>query len=257
MDMINRFYGNQPTIIGRGTIGTARLNVYELVQAIDWGAVFNIGYALDVISSSANDAAAGTGARTLTIYGLANDGTPQNETVTLNGQTAVTTTKAFWRVFGALVATAGTGRANAGDIYIYKTGTGGTITSGVPGTLTSAAIKIPLTENFGSSGMWTAPLGTAYTLDQIVPSCRAQAGRLEVVHAGSRNAVTLLPYTALSYDIGICGPTWLDYHEGNDYVLTLNQLEDIYFRATMAAASGIISFVAKLQIVSPRTAGIA
>jgi hypothetical protein len=252
MDMINRFYGNQPTIMGRGIIGASRLNISDLIQAVDWGAVFNIGYALDVISSSAADTAAGTGARTVTIYGLALDGTQLIETVTLNGQTAVTTTKAFWRVFGAQVATAGTGRVNAGDIYIYKTGTGGTITAGVPGTLTSAAIKILTTENFGTSGMWTAPLGTSYTLDQFVPCCRAQAGRIEIVHAFGKNG---LPYTALSYEMGIGSPTWLEYSDGNDYSLTLNQLEDIYFRATMAAAAGVTSFVAKLQIVSPRTVG--
>jgi len=252
MDMINRFYGNQPTIMGRGVIGASRLNVSELIQSVDWGVTFNIGYALDIVSSAVADAAAGIGARTVTIYGLALDGTQLIETVTLNGQTPVTSTKAFWRVFGAIVVTAGTGRVNAGDIYIYKTGTGGTITAGVPGTLTSAAIKILVGENFGTSGMWTAPLGTSYTLDQFVPSCRAQAGRIEIVHCPGKNG---LPYTAISYDIGVGSPTWLDYSDGNDYILTLNQLDDIYFRATMAAAAGVVSHVSKLQIVSPRTVG--
>jgi hypothetical protein len=77
-------------------------------------------------SSSANDAAAGTGARTLTIYYVdATGATAGTETVTLNGTTAVnlvTTTKCF--IEKMIINTVGTGLVNAGTISLF-TGAGG------------------------------------------------------------------------------------------------------------------------------------
>ena len=49
-------------------------------------------------SSSANDTAAGTGARTVEVFGLDADYNEINEVVTLNGQTAVNTTKSYFRI---------------------------------------------------------------------------------------------------------------------------------------------------------------
>lgn len=257
MNMQKRLYGNQPTLMGRGVIGTTRLNVFDAIQATDWGSLFDAGYALDVSSSSASDTnSAGTGARKITVFGLDFAGNPLSEVINLNGQTKVTGAALFWRVFAAQVTDAGSGRVNAGDIYIYKTGTGGTITAGVPGTLTGMAVKILVGENLGNSGVWTAPRGTVYILDQLNVCCRAQAGRLEAVHGASRASTVIYPYTALSLDMGIGGPAMLDYHEGQDFILEVRELEDIYFRATMAAANGIVSFIAKLQIASPVATGL-
>jgi hypothetical protein len=83
-----------------------------------------------IVSSSAADAAAGTGARTVTIYWMNAAGTTiGTETVTLNGTTAVnlvTSTKCF--IEKIVVATVGSGGANAGTITLF-TGTGGTGTA--------------------------------------------------------------------------------------------------------------------------------
>lgn len=247
--MQERFFGNYPLIMGRGVIGTSRLNVYDLIQDIDWASVFDTGYALDYSSSSANDdKTAGTGARKVKVYGLDAKGNQLIEEVQLTGQTKVTGTALFWRVFGAIVALTGTGRKNDGDIYILKTGTGGVLVAGVPPTLTSAAIKILAGENLGTSGMWTAPLGTVYTLDHFIPSCRAQAGRIEIVHGGA----SIYPQDSISFDIGVGGPASLPF---NLPIVSINQLEDVYCRATMAAAGGIVSFAAQLRKVSPRNPG--
>lgn len=89
---------------------------------------------MTVSSSSANDAAAGTGARTVKISGLDSNWDRADETVTLNGQTAVTTTTSFIRVFRMEIMTWGSGGTNAGVIYV---GTG-TVTSGVPANKYSA-----------------------------------------------------------------------------------------------------------------------
>jgi hypothetical protein len=83
---------------------------------------------MTVSSSSTNDTSAGTGARTIFLLGINSTGKEVSETVTLNGQTAVTTTHTYTEIQSVQVLTAGSGAKNAGDIYI---GTG-TVTSGVP-----------------------------------------------------------------------------------------------------------------------------
>jgi len=107
---------------------------------------------MTVSSSDANDTSAGTGARTVLITGLDANYAVISESVTLNGQTAVTTTNSFLRVNGLLVTTAGTGLANAGIIYI---GTG-TVTSGVPATIYNV---IAIGYNNTTSSQYTIPAG--------------------------------------------------------------------------------------------------
>lgn len=83
-----------------------------------------------VVSSSANDAAAGIGARTITIYYVdATGATAGTETVALNGTTAVNlavTTKCF--IEKIVVNTVGTNLVNAGTLTLF-TGAGGTGTN--------------------------------------------------------------------------------------------------------------------------------
>ena len=86
---------------------------------------------LKISSSDANDASAGTGARTVIISGLNGDYDTVTETVTLNGQTSVNTTNSYLYVNSFYVATVGSGGANAGVIYA---GTG-TVTAGVPAVI--------------------------------------------------------------------------------------------------------------------------
>ena len=83
---------------------------------------------LKISSGSADDASAGTGARTIRINGLDANYAEISETVILNGQTAVNTVNSYLRVSSLIVLTAGSGGVNAGILYA---GTG-TVTSGVP-----------------------------------------------------------------------------------------------------------------------------
>jgi len=78
---------------------------------------------LDVDSSSGNDTSAGTGARTLRIYGLDGSYNEINEIITLNGTTAVTTVNSYWRVSRMEVVTAGSAEFNQGSITASWTGT--------------------------------------------------------------------------------------------------------------------------------------
>lgn len=118
---------------------------------------------LKVSSDSTNDASAGTGARTVELFGLDGDYNEISETVTLNGQTAVNTTQSYLRINRMIVRSAGSGGANAGVLYA---GTG-TVTTGVPANIYATI------NGDGSNqtlmALWTVPAGyTAYLMQYDV-----------------------------------------------------------------------------------------
>jgi len=110
---------------------------------------------MKISSSSADDAAAGTGARTILIAGLDANYNEISETVILNGQTAVNTVNSYLRISRMFVVTAGSGATAVGVIYA---GTG-TVTSGVPATVYG---MIAIGANQTQMAFWTVPAG--YTL---------------------------------------------------------------------------------------------
>lgn len=110
---------------------------------------------LKISSTSANDTSAGTGARTIAIFGLDANYNEISESVLLDGQTAVNTGNSYLRISRMYVTTAGSGATAAGTIYA---GTG-TVTSGVPATVYG---MITLTANQTQMAFWTVPAG--YTL---------------------------------------------------------------------------------------------
>ena len=110
---------------------------------------------MKISSSSADDAAAGTGARTISIAGLDANYNEISETVILDGQTAVNTVNSYLRISRMFVVTAGSGATAAGTIYA---GTG-TVTSGVPATVYG---MIAIGANQTQMAFWTVPAG--YTL---------------------------------------------------------------------------------------------
>jgi len=77
------------------------------------------GTALEVVSGSANDTAAGTGARTVKVEGVDASYVPFSETVTLNGTTPVALANtSVIAINRTTVLTAGSGLANAGNIDV-------------------------------------------------------------------------------------------------------------------------------------------
>ena len=117
-------------------------------------------------SSSANDTAAGTGARTISlIYFDVNGNGPFFETVTLNGTTAVNTVNTnICFIEDILVLTVGSGGVNAGTISLYSTTAGGgtvigSIAAGDNGTFW-AHHYVPLGKIHNLSGMFASHNGT-------------------------------------------------------------------------------------------------
>lgn len=71
---------------------------------------------LVIASSSSNDAAGGTGARTVLIEGVDGDYEAISETLTLNGTTGVNTSNSYLYVNRMVVLTVGSGEQNQGEI---------------------------------------------------------------------------------------------------------------------------------------------
>ena len=114
---------------------------------------------MKISSSSADDDATGTGARTVLIEGVNGTGGLVSETVILDGQTEVNTVNSYDAIERMTVLTVGSGGKNAGIIYA---GTG-TVTAGVPAVPYSA---MGIGENVSLVGHWTCPTGyTGYIVE--------------------------------------------------------------------------------------------
>jgi len=86
---------------------------------------------LILVSSSASDTSAGTGARTLFLEGLSSTREYQFEFITMNGTTNVTTVNSYLGVNRIVVFSSGSGMTNAGNISCTAT-TGGSNQAYVP-----------------------------------------------------------------------------------------------------------------------------
>lgn len=120
---------------------------------------------LKVSSSSANDTSAGSGVRTMTLYGLDANLLEISEVVSMNGVTAVTTTKSFLRIYRAVATTVGTaGGTNLGNITI--TNNAGTIT----------LVYIPIGDGQTLMTLSTIPAGKVGYLTQLTASTDSNKG---------------------------------------------------------------------------------
>jgi len=119
-------------------ITTAYEDVWDSGATYTWLAAAT---AVQVSSSAVADDAAGTGALTMRVEGLAaTTYLETSEDFTLDGRTPVTGSVSFIRVHRAYCLTAGSGAVNAGDLYVSTTGAAHT--NGVPNTASEIHAKI-------------------------------------------------------------------------------------------------------------------
>jgi len=119
-----------------------------------WTAGVQLGFS----SSSAADAAAGTGARTLRATLIKVSGVEVTEDITLNGQTKVQSVGTdYIRCQKLEVLTVGSGGVNAGYLYCFDTSD--TVTAGIPQTTAKLAGVVDVGENESLHGFWYIPAG--------------------------------------------------------------------------------------------------
>lgn len=106
------------------------------------------GIRMQIVSTSANDAAAGTGIRTVRLYYLDASFVEHEEIITLNGLTPVLTNAAnIYRVNKLHAKTVGSGAIAAGAISLQAVG--GAVTYSL----------IPASRNFARQAIYTVPAG--------------------------------------------------------------------------------------------------
>ena len=153
-------------------ISNVEIQIWDVAEAYVYQAA---ALPIFISSNDANDQATGTGARTVSIFGLDANYDEINEEVTLLSTTAVTTTNSYLRVFRLQVNTAGTGEKNAGILYAGAS----TVTAGVPADKYAAIIP---GENQTLMSLWTVPAGkTAYIKRILTATAEATADRGAVV----------------------------------------------------------------------------
>lgn len=193
--------------------------------------------ALKVSSSSTNDAAAGTGARTIVLNGLDGNYNEISETVTLNGQTAVNTTKSFFRVQNLYVATTGSGLTAAGTIYV---GTG-TVTSGVPATIYG---EIAVGNNASLTAHYTIPAGyTGYFTygnigaGQLTGSHQITGRLLTINGTGIRTTAAIVAFGAGVQNFSFAEP------------LPIPEKHDVEAAAVSSAGNAVISATIQMILI--------
>jgi hypothetical protein len=179
---------------------------------------------MEVVSSSANDTAAGTGAQTVLVQGLDANYNEVQETVIMNGTTAVAMVNTYIAINTCFVTATGSGFTNAGDISIRDTG-GGTVRQ-----------IIQAGYSFARSSVYTVPAG--YTLSEIsMFACvNRQAGGGQInyitVSTGQRlsNGTIRLP---LEFTISSGGPY---RHDAEPGIITTEK-NSFFLRITAQSAA--------------------
>lgn len=98
-----------------------------------------------IVSTSTSDAAAGSGARTVQVYGLDSSWNLQNETVSMAGTSDRSTTNSYLRIYRLVTRTVGNGGVNDGAI---------TATANTDATVTQ---HMPAEFGCSPSGIMTTP----------------------------------------------------------------------------------------------------
>jgi hypothetical protein len=194
---------------------------------------------MTVSSSDVNDTSAGTGARTILISGLNGDYNETSETITLNGQTAVTTVNSYIRMNRVLVLTAGSGGVNAGIIYV---GTG-TVTAGVPANIYTTINGDG--NNQTLQAFWTVPAGyTAYIYQTNIST-----GNSSNTPAVLKTVLVARPFGGVFNAKEVIVLTDGNHLQDYSFPIKLTEKTDVEFRAESSSASVNFNVSASLNIL--------
>jgi hypothetical protein len=178
-----------------------------------------------LVSSSVNDAAAGSGARTVRIYGLDTDGNEQDEVMTLNGTTLVDSANTYTRVNRLIVLTSGSSNQAFND---------GTLTVAHKTTTANVFVVVPAGFNQSQVLAYTIPAGkTGYMRHLMVEVKRSTSasidGALWVRNNGASPRLTRIfsATQAEEHQIDVLGGVVLD------------ALTDVTVRITSCSANNI------------------
>lgn len=182
--------------------------------------------ALNIVSGSANDTAAGTGARTVKVEGLNSSGAWAEETFTMNGTTPVVSTSTWLRVIRAYIVAAGSGGTNAGAITIKHNTTTANIFCVIKAGRGQAA-----------NAVFTVPAGkTAKLTSWSVQAYGGAAAGEMLCELLARPTGTNQGWRVLRQLVAPLFPSRREVDKVDGPGLQLSPLTDVKVRATSAAA---------------------
>lgn len=204
------------------TVGTSAEDINHELAAWTW---LSSGTQMTVSSTDADDTSAGTGARSVIINYLDESYDAQTEIVTMNGQTAVSTTATdIFRVNQIFVISAGDSEYNEGTIYV---GTG-TVTNGVPAVIHGT---VQPTESQSFDGKYTVPNGKSCYLVEV-----------QLQSPGAKNATFELDLrinnTTGVRTVGFRWGLFQNSYFLNTFFGKLQQKTDVWWRGSVNSSTG-------------------
>lgn len=164
---------------------------------------------LEILSASASDTAAGTGARTATISGLDLNFNPISEVITLNGITPVATVNSYLRVNSLMLASAGSGGTNAGTITLRVQGAGASQSVMLAG------------RGYAKSAVYTVPNGFTYLVTDLYFNVGGNGNSTNVVYSFTRVNPAGLIVTTNEYNADPSAPIQRLPHMGGPVLQTV------------------------------------
>ena len=175
---------------------------------------------LSVVSNSADDAAAGTGARTVVVIGMDASYLEKSEVVALNGLTPVSTVGTFLRVQTVTTVTVGSTGSNVGTITITHSGNAQQIMTPTTNLARCMALTIP--ENH-----------TGFIMDALLTFTTTQLGETRGIalqsHLRSQTGI-VTKATRTFYEVS---------HQSRfGFIGALKQRTDLWFSTRMHSTGG-------------------
>lgn len=209
------------------SVGTSYITVDNIGATLPYMPSTSLKF--EAVSSSVNDTAAGTGARTIEVTGVDTNWQEKLEIITLNGITPVQSVNNYFRVTKAEVLTTGTyGGANAGNILVRGTG-GGT-----------SFVQIDTSTGESFSSHFFVPLGfIGFVSGANFSTDSGKIVSLKVQARANANLVTA-PFSPLElvqfYD-GVTGISHFSY----EVPVPINQASDLFITAKTTAGTASVS----------------
>lgn len=173
---------------------------------------------MDITSSSANDAAAGTGMRTMLIVGVDGTGAEASEVVALNGLTIVTTVNSYLRINLMVGQSAGSLGHNDGTINATAT------------TAATTQCEIFTNESISHSALYTVPLGKTALIYRVEFNATKTGGGQQPV----------VEFRGFGRDGSAANPIWVQLFDKKVDTSVADELDvDIPLPSAIAARSDI------------------
>jgi len=191
---------------------------------------------MEAISTDANDTAAGTGARTISIEGLDSNCDYITETITMAGLSASTaTTKSFFRVFRATVETVGVyGGDNLGVIVVRVSSAGAT------------QAQMEIGDGASQMAMLSTPRGVTALLESFFISVAST--KSVAIRVMQRKQIDVVSAPMKPFKAAFTLVSVIDSEQFvNKYGIPFEEKSDIVFEAK--ATSGSIDVSCSFQVV--------